>query len=134
MFQTHVTLLWEHLRQTQKNIVFFYFTKKKRPLDALDTPYYPLESSSTDKRKYLVSISAKIFYAGNEHDLLIKKVSDFFFIEIKFRCEKICQFSKICGKRFLSEKNPTSSFKIGGFRDQKMFFKLAEISLIISLK
>ena len=43
-----------------------------------------------------------------------KSFCDFFFIEIKFRWNKHIQFSKICEKNFLSEKNPTSSFKIGG--------------------
>ena len=52
----------------------------------------------------------------------------------KLQVKKIRQFSKICEKRFLSEKNPTSSFKIRGFDGQKRFFKLAEISLIIGLK
>ena len=34
----------------------------------------------------------------------------------------------------LSEKNPTSTFKIGGFSEKKMLFKFAETSLIIRLK
>ena len=46
-----------------------------------------------------------------------KRFSDFFifFIEMNFRWKKFCHSSKICEKRFLSEKNPTSSFKIGGW-------------------
>ena len=37
-------------------------------------------------------------------------------------------------KNFFLEKNPTSSFKIGGFGEQKMFRNSFETSLIISLK
>ena len=37
-------------------------------------------------------------------------------------------------KTFLSEKNPTSTFKIGGFCGQKRFFKFVEISPIISFE
>ena len=43
-------------------------------------------------------------------------------------------FWKICEKLFLSEKNPTSSVKIGGFCRQKMFRKFFETSLILSLE
>ena len=32
------------------------------------------------------------------------------------------------------EKNPTSTLKIGGFSEKKIFFKFAETSLIIRLK
>ena len=49
----------------------------------------------------------------------------FFYIEINFRWFFFCKFSKIFEKHFLSEKNPTSSFKIGGFCSRKMFFKFA---------
>ena len=40
---------------------------------------------------------------------------------------------KICEKLFLSEKNPTSIFKIGGILQKKMFRKFIETSVIISL-
>ena len=50
---------------------------------------------------------------------------------ISFEKEKFLVLA-VFRKLFLSEKNPTSTFKIGDFRGQKMFFKFAEISLIIS--
>jgi len=56
----------------------------------------------------------------------------FSFYRNKVQVKKNIEFSKICEKRFLSEKNPTSSVKIRGFGGQKMFFKFAEILLIIS--
>ena len=52
----------------------------------------------------------------------------------RFKISFFFCYQPFCEKLFLSEKNPTSSFKIGGFCEQKMFFKLAEISLIIGLK
>ena len=55
-----------------------------------------------------------------------------FFYRNKLQVKKNILFSKIFQKNFLSEKNPTSSVKIRGFGGQKMFFKFAEILLIIS--
>ena len=43
-------------------------------------------------------------------------------------------FGKSAKNFFLLEKNPTSSFKIGGIFGKKMFRKSFETSLIISLK
>ena len=47
---------------------------------------------------------------------------------------KFAVFSRFARKKFQVEKNPTSTFKIGGFGDTKMFRKSFETSLIISLK
>ena len=43
-------------------------------------------------------------------------------------------FSPFCETNFYAEKNPTSTFKFGGFCDPKMFFNFPETSLIISKK
>ena len=55
------------------------------------------------------------------------------FCQMKFTAYKSSVFWKICEKLFLSEKNPTSSFKIGGIFRKKMFPKFLETSVIISL-
>ena len=55
------------------------------------------------------------------------------FFQMKFTAYKFSVFWKICEKLFLSEKNPTSSFKIGGIFRKKMFRKFLETSVIISL-
>ena len=62
-----------------------------------------------------------------------KSFSDFFFFLYKKSSgEKKSQFSKICEKLILSEKNPTSSFKIGGIFRKKIFRKFFETSVINS--
>ena len=53
---------------------------------------------------------------------------------MKFRVNKFAKFWKICEKVFLSEKNPTSSCKIGGFGRQKIIRKSFQTSVIISFK
>ena len=55
------------------------------------------------------------------------------FFQMKLTAYKCAVFWKICEKLFLSEKNPTSSFKIGGIFRKKMFRKFLETSVIISL-
>ena len=41
---------------------------------------------------------------------------------------------KKCGKKSKTEKNPTSSFKIGGILGKQIFRKILETSVIISLQ
>ena len=67
--------------------------------------------------------------------MMKEKVSPifFFFIEKKPRGKKIAVFSKICEKLFLSEKNPTLSFKIGGILAKKILRKFAETLVMINL-
>ena len=54
------------------------------------------------------------------------------FCQMKFTAYKSSVFWKICEKLFLSEKNPTSSFKIGGIFRKKIFRKFFETPVIIS--
>ena len=53
---------------------------------------------------------------------------------ISLKKENLPYFGKSEKNFFLPEKNPTSSFKIGGFGDTKRFRKSFETLLIISLK
>merc|ERR1712208_126684 len=70
---------------------------------------------------------------GGVGTLLIKKGSPIFFYRNKVLVKKKkANFRKYAKNFFYRKKNPTSSFKIGGFCSHKMFFKLAEILLIIS--
>ena len=45
---------------------------------------------------------------------------------MKFKWDKFAPIWKIFEKKFESEENPTSTFKIGGFCRQKMFSNFAE--------
>ena len=60
-----------------------------------------------------------------------KVVLCFFIIEINFRKFFFCQFSKVCEKRFLSEKIPLQVSKSGVFSGKKVFRKSFETSVII---
>ena len=108
----------------KKNIRIFEKFTKKISIDSLIFLIFYRNKVQVKKIYPIFENLRKTFFIGKKSAFKFKKREK----------KKKMLFSKICEKRFLSEKNPTSSFKIGGFCDQKRFFKLAEISLIISLK